>query len=341
MPDPGDDDHPLAGPEEIARAVEILGRGGIVAFPTETVYGLGADARSEAAIRRVFELKGRPANNPLIVHIADESTARQCVAEWPPEAHRLARMFWPGPLTIILPRAAIIPPLVAAGGETVAVRCPDHHLTLALLETFGGPLVGPSANPSGRVSPTTAEHVREAFSPDDVYVLDGGPCRGGIESTVLTLAESRPRILRPGLISAEELEIVLGQPVEQPTEALHTGAGPAPSPGLLGVHYAPRAPALLFDAELWPEVLAGVEGPVAVLAISPLSTPQGHTVIEMPATPAAYASRLYAALREADALSPTLIAIERPPAAGARETPSAERAVWMAIMDRLARATGV
>lgn len=333
----------LAGPEEIARAVEILSHGGIVAFPTETVYGLGADAFNEAAIRRVFELKGRPATNPLIVHIASEAIARQCTAAWPHEAHILARMFWPGPLTLILPRSERIPPVATGGSPTVAVRCPDHHLTLALLETFGGPLVGPSANISGRVSPTTAEHVRESFSPDDVYVLNGGPCRGGIESTVLTLAEAPPRILRPGLISAEELEIVLGSPVEMmppplPGQGHEVGAPPA-GPGMLGVHYAPRAPALLFDRDTWPEVLACVDGPIVALAISPISAPHGRTVIQMPSEPQAYAARLYAALREADSLTPALIAIEHPPAARNPGTPPSECSLWLAIMDRLLRAT--
>lgn len=339
--DDGHDDYAgLAGPEEIARAVEILLRGGVVAFPTETVYGLGADAFNERAVRWVFELKGRPAANPLIVHVAGEDVARQCTLEWPAEAHRLAKMFWPGPLTLVLPKSERIPGAVTAGGPTVAVRCPDHHLTLALLETFAGPLVGPSANPSGRVSPTTAAHVREAFSGEDVYVLDGGPCRGGIESTVLTLAESPSRVLRPGLVSPEELEIVLGMPVEMAAhDELHAGDIAAPSPGMMGVHYAPHAPAVLFEAGTWPEVLASVDGHVAVLAVSGLSVPQGHTVIEMPGSPEAYAARLYAALREADALKPALIAIERPPMSEAREAPKNERAVWRAVMDRLRRAT--
>jgi L-threonylcarbamoyladenylate synthase len=339
MSDPPEHDR-LAGPEEIAAAVAILMQGGTVAFPTETVYGLGADAFSAGAVRRIFELKGRPEHNPLIVHVAGENIARECTAEWPPEAHRLARMFWPGPLTIVLSRSARIPDLVTGGGDTVAVRCPDHHLTLALLETFGGPLVGPSANRSGHVSPTTAAHVRQSFKSEDVYVLDGGPCRGGIESTVVSLAGPNPRILRPGLISPEELEIVLGGPVEQPPPGhADVDAGPAPAPGMLRSHYAPRAPAVLFDAAHWPEVITGCPGPAVILAVSPLEVPQGHTLLPMPADAAGYAARLYAALREADALSPALIAIEHPPGERSAEAPSGERAIWTAVMDRLRRAT--
>jgi L-threonylcarbamoyladenylate synthase len=340
MADPPPEHQRLAGPEEIARAVEILVRGGVIAFPTETVYGLGADAFSADAVAQVFRLKGRPSHNPLIVHVSGEAVAGECAGHWPSEAHRLARMFWPGPLTIVVPRSARVPDVVSGGGPTVALRCPDHHLTLALLETFGGPLVGPSANRSGQVSPTTAAHVRESFSADDVYVLDGGPCRGGIESTVVTLAEARPRILRPGLVSAEELEIVLGCPVESPAPGeVHSGPAPSPSPGMLGSHYAPAAPAVLFQAEHWPDVITGLDGPAVVLAISPLAVPQGHTVIDMPGEAGAYAARLYAALREADALRPVLIAIERPPGVGDTSAPSCQRAIWQAVMDRLRRAT--
>lgn len=319
----------IAGPEEIARAVEILRRGGLVAFPTETVYGLGADALSEPAVRRVFELKGRPRFNPLIVHVSGEEMARTLASDWPDEASRLARAFWPGPLTIVVPKAASIPMAVTGGGATVALRCPDHHVTLALLEAFGGPLVGPSANPSGRVSPTTAGHVREAFSESEVYVLEGGPCRGGIESTVVTLAGTSPRILRPGLIGAEALSIALGHPVDEATPS-DAPEGPAPSPGLLAVHYAPRIRAVIFEASQLGAVLASVPR-AAVLTHSLLEIPSPHLALPMPDQPGAYAARLYAALREADALGTDLIAIERPPVDGP---------VWSAISERLSRAAG-
>jgi L-threonylcarbamoyladenylate synthase len=321
-----------AGPEEIAQAVARLRAGGLVAFPTETVYGLGADALNSRAVEAVFIAKGRPAHNPLIVHVADEPAAARLVAFWPPDASKLARAFWPGPLTIVLPKSAGIPDAVTAGGPTVAVRCPAHHVALALLAAFGGPLVGPSANPSGTVSPTTAEHVRQSFSPDEVMVLDGGPCRAGIESTVVTLAEDPPRILRPGVISADELASVLGR------SGIPADSGPraAPeasleSPGRLPVHYAPRARATLIDtADLGP-LLARTRDPLAVLSYTLTTVSAPHTLLRMPTDAAAYAARLYAALRQADAINPTLIAIERPPTTGS---------LWHAIADRLARATG-
>lgn len=314
-----------AGPEEIAAAVQRLRRGGAVAFPTETVYGLGADAMNAAAVARVFALKGRPPTNPLIVHVSGEAMARTVAAAWPEEAGRLAAAFWPGPLTLVLPRGPDVPEAVTAGGITVAVRCPDHPLTLALLEALGCPLVGPSANPSGRTSPTTAAHVREAFSEEDVYVLDGGPCRGGIESTVL-LIEDPARILRPGLIGAEELAIVLGRPVE-PASAGGLEVGPAMSPGVHGSHYAPRAPAVIFL-----ESPPMADGPVVVIALGAGrgGVESSSARIQMPSDARGYAARLYAALREADAMSPHLIAIEAPPTDGP---------IWAAVWDRLRRAT--
>lgn len=316
-----------AGPEEIALAVARLRAGGLVAFPTETVYGLGADALREEAIARVFTIKGRPAHNPLIVHVSDEPMARSLAASWPREASELAAAFWPGPLTIVVPKGRQIPDAVTAGGPTVGLRCPAHHITLALLDAFGGPLVGPSANPSGQVSPTTAEHVRASFSEDQVYVLDGGPCRGGIESTVVWLAEPAPRILRPGLIGAEEIGKVLGQPVAKPSAA--PTSGPLEAPGQLLIHYAPVAPAVLVDRSDLPKALA-TPGPHVVLALSPIGPQAGALVIAMPADAAAYAARLYSALREADGLRPARIVIERPPAQGP---------IWTAIIDRLSRAT--
>ena len=192
----------LAKPSAIHQAVQRLNEGGLVAFPTETVYGLGANALDAHAVARVFALKGRPSQNPLIVHVADEAMAKSLTTEWPEAAQKLAKALWPGPLSLILPKAACIPDIVTGSGPNVALRCPDHALTLELLRQFGKPLVGPSANPSGSISPTKAAHVAAAFSPEDVFVLDGGSCRGGIESTVLLLTEHPPRILRPGLISA-------------------------------------------------------------------------------------------------------------------------------------------
>jgi L-threonylcarbamoyladenylate synthase len=313
-----------AGPEEIAMAVARLRGGGVVAFPTETVYGLGADALSERAVRRVFELKGRPAGNPLIVHVSGEEMARSVAADWPREAAQLAAAFWPGPLTIVLPRRAEVPGVVTGGGDTVGVRCPEHPITLALLEAFGGPLVGPSANPSGRVSPTSAAHVREAFSEEDVFVLDGGPCRRGIESTVVVLG-AQARVLRPGVVSAEEISRVLGREVLAAEHGV-VEEGAAPSPGMRAVHYAPATRTVLFEGA--PPVREGAS--VVVISHSGRQFAGAARRIAMPGDADRYAARLYAALREADAAGAGLIAVEAPPRDGA---------VWEAVWDRLLRAT--
>ncbi|MEX2080975.1 MAG: L-threonylcarbamoyladenylate synthase, partial [Dehalococcoidia bacterium] len=292
-----------AGTEELAVAVARLRAGHAVAFPTETVYGLGADAFNEQAVARVFALKGRPAGNPLIVHVADEAMAQRVTGGggWPPEAFLLAAAFWPGPLTILLPRSPLIPAIVTAGSPFVGVRCPDHRLTLSLLAAFGGPLVGPSANPSGRVSPTRPEHVAESFTPDEVFVLDGGPCPGGIESTVLSLEPHGPTILRPGPVPAAMIAETLGRPVTIVTTPAAAPDQPHHSPGLLPRHYAPRTPAVLFTPAELPALLAhgSASGPVAVITHTPRAVPPPHQIIPMPADAPGYAARLYAALREA------------------------------------------
>ncbi len=320
-------------PALIAAAAERLRAGGVVAFPTETVYGLGADALDADAVARVFALKGRPANNPLIVHVADAAMARRVASAWPADADALAATFWPGPLTIVLPKAPCIPPAVVAGGRTVGVRCPDHPVALALIRAFAGPIVGPSANRSGSISPTRAEHVaaafRQALDTGEMLLLDGGPCRTGIESTVLSLADETPRVLRRGVITPAEIEAVLGRRVETLDSPVPADA-PLPSPGLLERHYAPAAPARLFDAVDWPEVLDAAPGSAVVLthararAVHP-----PHALIRLPLDAPAYASRLYAALHEADALRPALILIERP---------TGEGPLWDALRDRLTRA---
>ncbi len=319
-----------SGPEEIARAVSRLRAGGVVAFPTETVYGLGADAFNERAVSRVFGLKGRPPNNPLIVHVSGEEMARRVAApdSWSKDAAALARAFWPGPLTIVVRKSADVPPIVTAGGPTVALRAPDHHVALALIAGLGSPIVGPSANPSGRISPTTAAHVREAFEEADVLVLDGGSCRGGIESTVVSLAGPAPRVLRPGLVTDAEIGRVLGRNVElAPQGEVAASDTPAPSPGMQARHYAPRTAAVLFTPDQWPRVLTARRA--AVVSSRDLKPPPPHVLIRMPADAAAYAARLYAALREADELGVDVIAIEQPADAGP---------VWDAIRDRLSRA---
>lgn len=330
----------LSGPNDIAAAAALLKAGGVVAFPTETVYGLGADARNAEAVRRVFKLKGRPEGNPLIVHVSDIAMARECVSDWPQAAQALAERFWPGPLTLVLPKAADIPAEVTAGAETVGVRCPDHPMALELIRAFGGPIVGPSANRSGFVSPTTADHVRAGFAPSEVMILDGGPCKRGIESTVLSLAGDEPLVLRAGAIPAEDLTLdpategVGAMMITPPYASLHDSrpaAARPPSPGQSPSHYAPRAPTVLFDAPDWPGLVVDVEGRVVVLthdATRHVNPP--HVLILMPEDADAYAAKLYAAVRQADAMNPALIAIERP-----RE----KRGLWFTILDRLTRMT--
>ncbi|MFM9996959.1 MAG: L-threonylcarbamoyladenylate synthase [Phycisphaerales bacterium] len=324
-----------AGPEEIAAAVARLRAGGVVAFPTETVYGLGGDAMSADAVGRVFALKGRPATNPLIVHVSGEPMGRELAATgaWSKDAAALARAFWPGSLTIVVAKAGLVPPIVTGGGATVGVRCPAHHATLAMIEGFGGPVVGPSANPSGRVSPTTAAHVRASFGERDVLVLDGGPCRGGIESTVVSLAGPAPRVLRPGPVSVEQIAGVLGRAVERPPAGEVAPADEAAaSPGMQARHYAPRTRAVLFEpaeeARVLSRVLSG-GGRIAVISGGVSGVPPPHVHLRMPLDADGYAARLYAALREADELGVDLIAVERPNESGT---------LWDAIRDRLSRA---
>lgn len=321
-----------AGPVEIANAVARLARGELVAFPTETVYGLGADATNAHAVARVFAAKGRPANNPLIVHVSGVPMARTA-ALWTPLADRLAHAFWPGPLTLVLPKSGTIPDIVTAGGPNVALRCPSHPITLALIETLGRPIVGPSANPSGRVSPTTAQHVLDSFA-QTIEVLDGGPCQGGIESTVVSLAGT-PMILRPGLVGAAELAAAAGVPVLSAANLVHHSADAAPSPGMLSQHYAPRASAFMMGPEHRAVVTSMLARPglrpVAALFLDAPDLPAPHTTIRMPSMPAEYAAALYASLRQADAMDVAAILVERVPVGG--------DTIWTAVSDRLQRAT--
>jgi L-threonylcarbamoyladenylate synthase len=277
----------------------LLRAGKLVAFPTETVYGLGANALDAAAVRSIFEAKGRPASSPLIVHVASIEMARELASPWPDAAEKLARCFWPGPLTIVVPKKPIVPDEVTAGLPSVGLRMPAHPVAAALLEAAGIPIAAPSANRFTQLSPTAAEHVREAFP--DVFILDGGPCTVGIESTVISLAGSVPRILRPGMITRGQIEEVIG-PVE-------TGAGPE-SPGQHPRHYSPRT--------------------LVILGIPPVD---GHGVrldlASMPRDPAHYAEQLYATLHALDKEAYDWIAVELPP-----DTPE-----WAGVRDRLMRAS--
>ena len=315
----------------VARAVRILRDGGLVALPTETVYGLGADATNSQAVRKIFAAKGRPRSNPLIVHVADSSVARRCATAWPRSAQRLAAALWPGPLTLVLPKASMIVDEATAGQPTVALRAPDHPLALKVLRGFGGPVAAPSANRSSRISPTTADHVRRDLGRRVDLILDGGPCKVGIESTVLDLTRHPPTILRPGGVSREAIEELIG-----PVEIFSGSAqGIASSPGQQSVHYAPSAPAYRFAAGEVSKVLefAGHHPSINVVVLALEESPSAkglvrRNIIKMPSAPEQYARRFYAALREADERADA-IWIEQPP-----QTPA-----WLAIRDRINRAT--
>ena len=228
-------------PDAIEQAAAIIRSGGLVAFGTETVYGLGADATNPDAVARIFAAKGRPATNPLIVHVADVAGAAACVAEWPESAATLAAHFWPGPLTLVLPRSNIIPDIVTAGQGTVGVRVPASVVACDLIRRAGRPIAAPSANRSNRISPTTAAHVAKDLDGAVDLILDSGPCLGGIESTVLDLSGPTPAVLRPGLVSAEAIAVVLGGPVAHRVGPVAPGRA-APSPGRRG-HGSPPLPA--------------------------------------------------------------------------------------------------
>jgi L-threonylcarbamoyladenylate synthase len=313
-----------ASPEAVEEAVAVLRRGGLVALPTETVYGLGADASNPAAVRRVFDAKGRPHDHPLIVHVAGAAAIDRWSADASPLAHRLAEAFWPGPLTLVLPRADGVPDEVTGGRPTVALRVPDQPLTLAVLERFGGGIAAPSANRFGRVSPTRAEHVVADLGDAVDLVLDGGPCRVGVESTIVELVDDRLRVLRLGAVTPADLERVAGRPVDA------VPAGPARAPGMLASHYAPRARVVVTDDAVAAaaELLATGQR-VAVLAeVLPVDLPEGAVVLEPVGDPDGYARHLYDRLRAADAMDVDVILA----------VPPAPDGVGLAVRDRLARA---
>lgn len=298
----------------LARAAQLLAGGELVAFPTETVYGLGGDARSDRAVARIYEAKGRPSFNPLIVHLPD-LIAVERIAHVGPKARMLALAFWPGPLTLVLPLrdGAGISPLVTAGLPTVAVRVPAHTLSQRLLRAFGGPLAAPSANPSGRVSPTRAEHVLEGLAGRIAAVLDGGACAVGLESTIV-LADPDPVLLRPGGLPVEALEAALAEPM-----SVGGDAGKPTSPGQLASHYAPDAPVRLNATEgREGEVLVGF-GPVK----GKLSLSESGDLVEA-------AARLFQSLRDADKMAG--------PGGRIAFAPVPERGLGRAINDRLRRA---
>jgi L-threonylcarbamoyladenylate synthase len=304
-------------------ALAALRRGEPIGLPTETVYGLAADAHDPAAIRRIYELKGRPSDHPLIVHVADAVTASRWAGDWPDAAEALAEAFWPGPLTLILPRAANVPDEVTGGQDTVGLRVPAHPVAQALLRAFEGGVAAPSANRFGRLSPTTAAHVREEFGDAVPIVLDGGECEIGLESTIVDLSSDTPRILRPGKISRPEIEEVIG-PVAEGKD----GDSPRAS-GTLASHYAPRASVeVLARAPLvarFHELAKRGQKVAALLRGQPFKGIDGEV---LPSDLAGYGHALYAALRRLDARGFDVLLAELPP----------HTAAWAAVNDRLKRA---
>ncbi|MEU7427388.1 L-threonylcarbamoyladenylate synthase [Streptomyces sp. NPDC040750] len=318
-----------ATPSEIEKAAGVLCAGGLVALPTETVYGLGANAEDPAAVSRIFQVKGRPPSHPLIVHIGGAEQLDDWVQDVPEAARLLAERFWPGPLTLVLPRSARVPLEATGGLQTVAVRVPGHPVALALLSAFGGGVTAPSANRFGQVSPTTADHVRVELGEAVDFVLDGGPCEVGVESTIVDATGDIPSILRPGGVTREDLEAVLGCPLAVPTTSRVRVPGQHPS------HYAPRARVVLVEPEkvVAEAELAQEQGHrVGVfLPASFADTPvRAHAVVTVPTSMAAYARDLYRFLRELDQQGCDLIVASLP----------TEEGLGLAIANRLRRAAG-
>lgn len=316
----------------LARAAAVLRAGGLVAFPTETVYGLGANALDAAAVARIFAAKGRPSFNPVIVHVPDADAARALVTAWPPAAARLAARFWPGPLTLVLPKRADVPDGVTAGLGAVGVRVPAHPVALALLREAALPIAAPSANRYTELSPTAAAHVERALGERVDLVLDGGPTTVGIESTVVDLAGDVPLLLRPGGVSLAELRDVVGEVRERAADP-DAGDAPRPAPGMVERHYAPRARLLPFDAGSRDAALAEARAAAArgetvgaLLLGAALDGEVAHPV-RMPVDPAAYARDLYATLHALDDAGCALVLAERVPHGDA----------WAGVRDRLER----
>ncbi len=291
---------------ELQRAAELIRQGGLVAFPTETVYGLGANALDADAVRRIFKAKRRPWASPLIVHVGDEAMARTVTAEWPSVARHLARAFWPGPLTVVLKKASIVPDVVTANLDSVGVRMPSHPIALELIRAAGVPIAAPSANRFSELSPTSADHVREGLGDEVDLILDGGPTTVGIESTVVSLHRNPPVVLRPGMITKQDVERVTGMRFESELDLPHIVESPGQNPR----HYAPRTRFLLLER--------GSQSPPG----------RGRFLI-LSKNPKEFAASLYSELHKADREGWDWIAIERP-----ADTPE-----WAGILDRLQRAT--
>lgn len=300
--------------QELDRAAQLVRSGGLVAIPTETVYGLGANALDARAVARIYEVKGRPSTSPLIVHVASVEMALDLVTEWPEGAGRLAARYWPGPLTMVLRKKQVVPDIVTAGLPTVGLRMPAHPAALELIRRAGVPIAAPSANRFTEVSPTTAEHVRRSLGGEIDMILDGGPCEVGIESAVISLTGA-PVLLRPGMLKREEVETVLGQRVAAGGET----EGAHPSPGMHHRHYSPHTPVVVVDGELPPGRGAYLWRRLNLNA---------ELRIPMSDDPAGYARRLYGALHQADLAGLDWIAIEALP----------DEPEWAGIADRIRRA---
>jgi L-threonylcarbamoyladenylate synthase len=322
---------------DIEAAARLLEAGALVAFPTETVYGLGADAENPAAVARIYEAKGRPANHPLIVHLSPEADLRYWAQAIPPAADQLIAAFWPGPLTLILQRAAQIPDAVSGGQQSIGLRCPSHPVAQALLRAFKGGqggIAAPSANKFGHVSPTSAQHVRDEFADDDALIgaiLDGGRSEVGIESTILDLSRMDshgPVLLRPGAISASQIAAVIGRAPLAPDAAAPRASG------TLDAHYAPNTPVALAPAEECAALCAQLSAAgrrVALIHRFPTELPDLPDLsgqARLPATAAGYAHDLYAALRAMDSVNADLILVATPP----------DEPAWLGVNDRLRRA---
>lgn len=314
----------------VARATEALRAGDVVALPTETVYGLAANAFDAAAVAKIYALKGRPAHNPVIVHVADWRMARNCAAGWPPAAERLAQSFWPGPLTIVLPRSPLIPDIVTAGGDTVGIRWPAHPLMQAVIRECGFPLAAPSANRSNEISPTSAAHVQRSLGDALKLIVDGGQSTVGIESTVVEMSDSGVRVLRPGMIHEESLAAAVGETVGQGGTDNRLR-----SPGLLPKHYSPRAKVVVLawrsEADLLQQArAAGVDASrTMVMAHNCLPGPGGWAGVNViPHDAEAYARALYAEWHRCDEAHVAWIVMEAVP----------DMPEWRGIADRLRRA---
>jgi L-threonylcarbamoyladenylate synthase len=315
----------MSNTRAIYQAAKIIRKGGIVAFPTETVYGLGADAFNPFAVARVFEVKQRPYFDPLIVHVANDEGVEKLIVEIPSDARKLMERFWPGPLTVVLPKKEDVPDIVTAGLPTVAIRMPRHPMTSKLIELVDSPIVGPSANPFGYLSPTTAEHVRDQLGDQIDFILDGGPCKVGVESTIISFSEKEPRLLRPGGVPLEEIESMIGKVKLSPIIEEKPSA-----PGMLPRHYAPRTPILLDWSEKSLDVYRGKK--IGFLLFQEHKNFMKFDQVEVLSKKGDFreaAANLFAAIRRLDALKLDLILAESIPEIG----------LGQAIMDRLRRAS--